>query len=132
MKTGEVYQSPDGVLVEVLQAREGCTLTCCSAAMNALPEKTADAKTEKHVPVITPVPGGYKVTVGSVPHPMAADHWIQWIELRAGAKVYREFLAPGQPPEATFLVAATASASPAAAPAVSAREFCNKHGLWKS
>ncbi|HUU59400.1 MAG TPA: desulfoferrodoxin family protein, partial [Phycisphaerae bacterium] len=55
-------------------------------------------------------------------HPMEDDHWIQWIELHAGKKVYREYLDPGQAPEATFLVKAGS---------VTAREHCNKHGLWK-
>ncbi|MFW5733230.1 MAG: desulfoferrodoxin family protein, partial [Planctomycetota bacterium] len=67
--------------------------------------------------------GGYKVKVGDVPHPMEDDHWIQFVELTLGDKVYYEFLHPGGAPEATFKVEGE---NP------TAREYCNKHGLWTS
>jgi superoxide reductase len=97
-------------------------LVCCDEPMALMPEKTADSKTEKHVPVIEKIPGGYRVKVGSVPHPMEEKHYIEWIELQAGGKVYHEFLKPGMPAEAIFMVAADS---------VTAREYCNLHGLWK-
>jgi len=113
------------MMVEVLvecDCENGCEMTCCGDAMKRLDPKTADVGKEKHVPVIEKVDGGYKVKVGDVPHPMEGDHWIQWIELHAGKKVYREYLDPHQAPEATFLLKAGS---------VTAREHCNKHGLWK-
>ena len=112
-----------GTIVEVLVAGESVTLTHCRAPMKLLEEQTAPAAENKHVPVITPVAGGFKVAVGSTPHPMAADHYIEWIDLIADNKVYREYLKPGDKPEAVFLVKAKK---------VSAREHCNKHGLWKN
>ena len=121
----QVYRCGEcGIILEVLEGGGGC-LVCCGEPMQLLDEKTADAATEKHVPVIEKLECGcgYKVTVGSVPHPMADDHYIQWIELLADGKVYREFLCPGGAPEATFAVCASD---------VSAREYCNKHGLWKA
>ena len=111
-----------GNIVEVLHGGGG-ELVCCGEAMELLDEQTADFKTEKHVPVVEKVDGGFKVTVGSTPHPMTEEHYIEWIELLADGKVYREFLTPGGAPEAVFAVAAET---------VSAREFCNVHGLWKS
>ena len=108
-------------IVEVLVGGTG-ELSCCGALMELLEEKTADAATEKHVPVIEKVNGGYKVKVGSVPHPMLEDHYIQWIELHADGKAYRQYLNPGDEPEAMFNVEASE---------VSAREHCNVHGLWK-
>jgi len=63
------------------------------------------------------------VKVGSIPHPMEEKHHIEWIELMADGRVYRQFLKPGQKPEAEFCVKAEK---------VSAREHCNIHGLWKS
>ncbi len=90
--------------------------------MDLLEEKTADAATEKHVPVIEKIDGGYKVKVGSVPHPMLEEHFIEWIELLADGKAYRQFLQAGAEPEATFLIEGNS---------VSAREHCNVHGLWK-
>ena len=110
-----------GNIVEVLHGGVG-ELVCCGKPMELLDEKTADATKEKHVPVIEEIDGGYKVKVGSVPHPMEAKHYIEWIELLADGKAYRQFLEPGEAPEAVFSVEADS---------VSAREHCNVHGLWK-
>ena len=118
----QVYKcSVCGNIVEVLTGGAG-ELVCCGKPMEMLEEQTADAATEKHVPVIEKVDGGIKVTVGSVPHPMEAKHYIEWIELLADGKAYRQFLAAGDAPEAVFNVQADS---------VSAREHCNVHGLWK-
>jgi superoxide reductase len=110
-----------GNIVEVLHGGAG-ELVCCGEPMELLDEKTADATTEKHVPVIEKIEGGYKVKVGSVPHPMTKEHFIEWIELLADGKAYRQFLEPGAAPEATFHIESNS---------VSAREHCNIHGLWK-
>jgi len=110
-----------GNIVEVLHGGAG-ELVCCGKPMELLDEKTADATTEKHVPVIEKIDGGYKVKVGTVPHPMTKEHLIEWIELLADGKAYRQFLEPGAAPEATFHIEGIS---------VSAREHCNVHGLWK-
>jgi len=86
-------------------------------------ENTVDAAKEKHVPVVEKIAGGFKVKVGSVPHPMEEKHYIEWIELIADGKAYRQFLQPGQAPEATFEIKADK---------VVAREYCNLHGMWKA
>jgi len=118
----QIYKCKEcGNIVEVLNGGAG-TLTCCGGPMELLEEKTADAATEKHVPVIEKIDGGYKVKVGSVPHPMTEEHFIEWIELLADGKAYRQFLKPGIEPEAIFLIEGNS---------VSAREHCNIHGLWK-
>lgn len=111
-----------GNIVEVLTGGGG-ELVCCGQPMSLLDEKTADATTEKHVPVIEKVDGGFKVKVGSIPHPMEEKHYIEWIEVIADGKAYRQFLKPGDAPEATFAIDAAE---------VTAREHCNVHGLWKS
>jgi superoxide reductase len=110
-----------GNIVEVLHGSVG-ELTCCGQPMELLEEKTADAATEKHVPVIQKIDGGYKVTVGSTLHPMEEKHYIEWIGLLAGGKAYRQFLNPGDAPQVVFNVVADS---------VTAREYCNVHGLWK-
>ncbi|MBU0962251.1 MAG: desulfoferrodoxin [Proteobacteria bacterium] len=111
-----------GNIVEVLHAGGG-DLSCCGAEMVYLSENTVDAAKEKHVPVIEKVDGGYKVSVGSVAHPMTDEHYIEWIELIAGDTCYRQFLNPGDTPEAFF---------PVSADSVIAREHCNLHGVWKA
>jgi len=110
-----------GNIVEVIYGSTG-ELVCCGQPMELLDEKTADAATEKHVPVIEKIDGGYKITVGSTLHPMEEKHYIEWIELLADGKAYRQFLNPGDTPQAVFNVKADS---------VTAREHCNVHGLWK-
>lgn len=111
-----------GNIVEVVHDGDG-ELVCCGKPMVLMTENTMDAAKEKHVPVIEKIDGGYKVKVGSVAHPMEEKHYIEWIELIADGKAYRQFLEPGQVPEAVFKIEATS---------VTAREYCNIHGLWKA
>jgi len=91
--------------------------------MNQFKENTVDASKEKHVPVVEKMEGGFKVKVGAVAHPMEEKHYIEWIEVIADGKAYRRFLKPGDAPEAFFGIDAVN---------ITAREFCNLHGLWKS
>lgn len=118
----EIYKcAVCGNIVEVLHGGDG-ELVCCGKPMENLTEKTADQGKEKHVPVIEKISGGYKVKVGRIPHPMEEKHYIEWIELLADGAAYRQFLNPGEVPEAVFNVEADD---------VSAREHCSIHGLWK-
>jgi len=109
-----------GNIVELYHVGEA-QLVCCGQDMELLSENIKDAAKEKHVPVIEKIDGGYKVTVGEVPHPMEEAHFIQWIELIADEKAYTAFLKPGDKPEAVFIVEGTS---------VRARELCNLHGHW--
>ena len=110
-----------GNIVEVLH--EGsASLVCCGRPMDLYEENTVDAAKEKHVPVVEQVEGGIKVKVGEVPHPMEEKHYIEWIEIIADGKADRQFLNPGETPEAVFKTDAKN---------VTAREYCNLHGLWK-
>ena len=110
-----------GNIVEVLHGGDG-ELVCCGQPMKNLAAKTADVGKEKHVPVIEKIAGGIKVKVGSVPHPMEEKHYIEWIEVIADGKAYRQFLKPGEAPEAIFKIEAKT---------ITAREYCNVHGLWE-
>jgi superoxide reductase len=119
----EVYKCDlCGNIIEVLHGGAG-ELVCCGQPMNLLAENTVDAAKEKHVPVVEKTSEGVKVSVGSVAHPMEAKHYIEWIEIIADGKSYRQFLNPGETPEATFKVDAED---------VTAREYCNLHGHWKA
>ena len=119
----EIYKCETcGNIVEVVVGGEG-ELVCCGDPMKLMTENTVDAAKEKHVPVIEKVSGGVKVKVGDVPHPMEEKHYIQWIELIADGVTHRRFLNPDETPEAFFAVSATD---------LTAREYCNLHGLWKA
>lgn len=119
----EVYKCDIcGIVVQVLRDGGG-DLVCCNEEMELMDENTVDAAQEKHVPVIEKTDDGYLVKVGSVAHPMEEKHYIEWIELIADGKSYRQFLNPGDAPQASFCIKADS---------VTAREFCNLHGHWKA
>ena len=109
-------------MVEVIHAGGG-TLVCCDLPMDLLAENTTDAAREKHLPVLEKVAGGIKVKVGTIAHPMEEKHYIEWIEVLVDGKAYRQFLVPGDAPQAVF---------PIEGEQITARAFCNLHGLWKA
>lgn len=108
-------------IVEVLHPGVG-TLVCCGEPMELLKEKIEESGFEKHAPVIKETGEGIKVEIGSIPHPMLDEHYIEWIEIIADGKSYRAFLKPGDKPEAWFCIKAEK---------IEARGYCNLHGLWK-
>jgi superoxide reductase len=110
-----------GNIVELMHAGGG-KLVCCGQPMVLLQENTTDAAQEKHVPVIEAAGAGTTVKVGSVPHPMEQEHYIEWVELISGDTVVRQYLKPGEAPEATFDLKGDN---------LVAREYCNLHGHWK-
>jgi superoxide reductase len=112
-----------GNMVEVLHGGAG-ELVCCGQPMKLFVENTVDAAKEKHVPAVEKTADGIKAKVGSVPHPMEEKHYIEWIELvDEQGKAYRQFLNPGDAPEAVFCVEGES---------FTVREYCNLHGLWKA
>ncbi len=110
-----------GNIVEVLHTGKG-ELVCCGKPMQLMEEKKEEVGQEKHLPVIEKRADKVRVKVGSVPHPMEEKHYIEWIELITDGNAYRQFLKPGDAPEATFEVEAEK---------ITAREYCSLHGLWK-
>ncbi len=109
-----------GNIVELVHTGVG-TLVCCGQPMQLMKENTVDASKEKHVPVIEKTAKGVKVKIGSIPHPMETAHYIEWVEIIADGRSYKKFLKPGDAPEAEFCVEAKN---------LTAREYCNLHGLW--
>lgn len=123
VKLREIYKCHVcGNIIEVVHASIG-ELVCCGQPMQLMQENTVDAAKEKHVPIIEKTSDGVKIKVGSVPHPMEENHYIEWIEIIADGKTYRKFLKPGDKPEAEFCIKANK---------IEAREYCNLHGLWKA
>ncbi|WP_455645837.1 desulfoferrodoxin family protein [Methanosphaera sp.] len=92
--------------------------------VNVVEAKTEGEGEAKHVPVITRVDDGYNVKVGDVEHPMDEDHYIAVIEIIADGQVHKQYLNPGDKPEATFKIPEAEN--------ITAREFCTKHGLWQA
>ena len=111
-----------GNIVEMLHGGKG-EMICCGQPMKLFKENSTDAVVEKHVPVVSKTANGFSVKVGSIAHPMEESHYIEWIEIIDDGKSYRQFLNPGQSPEAAFCIDSKK---------IIAREYCNLHGLWKS
>ena len=63
------------------------------------------------------------VKVGSVPHPMEEEHFIEWVEVVSGEKCIRKTLKPGDAPEVKFCDLGEST---------EVRAYCNVHGLWKA
>ena len=111
-----------GNIVEMLHGGKG-EMICCGQPMKLFKENSTDAVVEKHVPVVSETANGFSVKIGSIAHPMEESHYIEWIEIIDDDKAYRQFLNPGQSPQASFCIDSKK---------IIAREYCNLHGLWKS
>ena len=122
-KINQIYKcNVCGNIVEVINVGGG-ELICCGQPMELMNEKTNDEGMEKHLPVIEKTDNRIKVKVGSIQHPMEEKHYIQWIEMIVDGKSYKEFLKPGDKPEAEFCVVGEN---------IIVREYCSLHGLWKA
>lgn len=103
----------------------GVPMSCCGKKMTELVPGTSDGAVEKHVPVYTVDGNKVTVTVGSVEHPMADVHYIEWIALETAKGAQRKVLNPGDAPKAEFLLTEDDSV-------VAVYAYCNLHGLWKA
>jgi len=122
-KQFEIYKCEIcGNIVEVLHEGIG-KLVCCGKEMKLQKENSVDASKEKHVPIIEKNKEGVKITVGSTPHPMTNEHYIEWIEIYTKKGRAKKFLKPNQEPSVMF---------PIKTEILGARAYCNLHGLWKS
>ena len=103
----------------------GVPTICCGQEMEQIIPGTTDASVEKHVPVITVNCNEVEVKVGSVDHPMAPEHYIEWIALSTKQGNQRKCLKPGDAPVAKFALVAGDEV-------VKAYAYCNLHSLWAS
>lgn len=114
-----------GRLVMALPGGKEKVDCCGEGTAELLTANTMDAAKEKHVPVIEAKGNQVTVKVGSAAHPMVEEHYIQWIYLQTKQGGQFHVFAPGDTPEAVFLM--TEGDVP-----VAAYEYCNLHGLWKA
>ena len=112
-----------GNLVGMIHS-SGAPMTCCGQHMTELVPGSVDASHEKHVPVIKVEGDKAIVHIGSVDHPMLAEHYIEWVYLQTEDGGQRKCLLPGGAPEAVFALGG--------AKVVAAYAYCNLHGLWKA
>lgn len=102
----------------------GVPMMCCGQKMTELVPGSTDAAQEKHVPVIKVDGDKVTVSVGSAAHPMAPEHFIEWVYLQTEKGGQRKALVPGAAPEAVFVLTDDKP--------VAAYAYCNLHGLWKA
>ena len=102
----------------------GVSVVCCGQKMTLLEAGVVEASREKHIPVVELSDNLVKVTVGSLEHPMLAEHSILWVYLETDKGGQRKALEVGAAPTVSF---ALCDEKPIAVYA-----YCNLHGLWKA
>ena len=102
----------------------GVNPICCGQKMEELIPNTVDASGEKHIPVVNVENGVVTVNVGSVDHPMADVHYIEWVYVQTEKGGLRKDLSPGETPRVSFQLGEEK--------AVAVYAYCNLHGLWKT
>lgn len=102
----------------------GVPVICCGEPMDELKANTTDAAVEKHVPDVDVTGDMVTVRVGTAPHPMIENHYIQWIVLETEQGYQQKKLIPGDKLEVVFSVCGDDKP-------VAAYAYCNLHGLWK-
>lgn len=119
----EIYKCNScGNVVEVVHLGVG-ELVCCGQPMVKMDEKSQEeGLTEKHLPLAEADGQKIKVKIGAVPHPMVAEHFIEWIEIETANECLLKFLKPGDKPETEFELSEAN---------FQVRAYCNIHGLWK-
>ena len=135
----------------------GGELVCCGQPMTLLVPNSVDASKEKHVPVLSKGYDKLDVSVGSIPHPMTPEHFIEWIALSTDNKIEIMYLKPGAEPRVRFLyspiaeevkdihasegepVVLNCEGSPCSFTCnviidkeTTVYAYCNLHGLWKA
>ena len=101
----------------------GVPLVCCGEKMEALVPNTVEASGEKHIPAVTVDGKKLIVNVGSVDHPMAPEHFIEWVYVQTENGGLHKALKPGEAPNVTFCLGDDK--------AVAVYAYYNLHGLWK-
>lgn len=112
-----------GQIIAIVK-KTGVPVVCCGAPMQEIEPGSVDASLEKHVPVVEVKGDTVVVTVGSVEHPMAPEHYIEWIAIQTKSGNQRKALKPGEAPKACFKICEGDEVEAAYA-------YCNLHGLWK-
>lgn len=112
-----------GNIISMISA-SGVPVMCCGKKMEEMVPNTVDASAEKHVPVVEVTANKVEVVIGEVQHPMAEEHYIEWIALETEQGMQLKKLNPGEEPTAIFRLNGEK--------ATAAYAYCNLHGLWKT
>lgn len=103
----------------------GVPIQCCGEDMQEIIPGTTEASQEKHIPVYKIEGDTVTVSVGSAPHPMEPEHYIEWVCIESDDGFQYKRLSPNTPPKASFSLSEGDSVKAVYA-------FCNQHSLWKA
>ena len=101
----------------------GVPMMCCGQKMAEIIPGTVEASREKHIPVYKVEGNKVFVTIGSVEHPMVAEHYIEWVSLQTKFGNQRKLLSVGNAPTVCFALCEGDEVEAVYA-------YCNLHGLW--
>ncbi len=113
-----------GQIIAIVK-KTGAPVICCGEPMQEIIPSSTDASVEKHVPVVEVDGTTVRVAVGSAPHPMLPEHYIEWVSLKTKAGNQRKALNPGDEPEVCFSICEGDEVEAVYA-------YCNLHSLWKA
>ena len=113
-----------GQIIAIVK-KTGVPVVCCGEKMQKIEPGTTDASVEKHVPVVNKDGNTVTVSIGSVPHPMEAEHYIEWVSLQTKYGNQRKALKPGDEPKVCFSMCEGDEVKAVYA-------YCNLHSLWKA
>lgn len=103
----------------------GVPVVCCGQKMEELVPNVVEASGEKHLPVASVQDGVLRVNVGSVEHPMASEHFIEWVFVELENGCLLKELKPDSAPRVEFQLGENDKP-------VAVYAYCNLHGLWMS
>ena len=112
-----------GQIIAIVK-KTGAPIICCGEEMEEIIPGTVEASKEKHIPVYKVEGDKVTVIVGSVEHPMIAEHYIEWIAIQTTSGNQRKALKPNEAPCAEFKILDTDKV-------LAVYAYCNLHGLWK-
>ena len=119
------YRCPVCGQIVAIVKKTGVPVMCCGKPMQEIVPRTTDASVEKHVPVYEVKDNKVYVKIGSVAHPMAEDHYIEWVAVKTTTGNQRKALKPGDSPETVFAICEGDEVEAVYA-------YCNLHSLWKA
>ena len=112
-----------GQLVGMIR-KTNIPMICCGEDMEEiLPYTDEKGVGEKHIPYYRLKGSRLTVYIGSEPHPMTSDHYIEWVAIVTNKGNQRKCLKPGDAPIVTFCLEKDEKVKEIYA-------YCNIHSLW--
>lgn len=103
----------------------GVKVVCCKEPMERVIANSVDASQEKHVPIVEINGNDVRVLVSTIEHPMAEEHFIEWVAIETKFGNQRKILTPNSKPEVSFSLVGDDEIKNVYA-------YCNIHGLWRN